>query len=167
LWVAVVLFLVLVALLGWGALQLAASFAPQPTATLAGVIITTNQPPATATLPVAATVTVPAATAGASFQGVNVVVRAEQRIWVSVSVDGQPSYTGQMPPGEAREFNGQSVVEVLTGNGLGTRVIWNGIDQGVLGALGQVVTRLWTQQGAADPTPAPTLEVTATAEATP
>jgi len=50
---------------------------------------------------------------------------------------------------------------VLTGNGLATRVIWNGVDQGVLGTLGQVVTRLWTLEGSVNPTPAPP-EVTAT-----
>jgi len=91
-----------------------------------------------------------------------VTVSAEQRVWVAVKVDGAEAFAGLMPPGEAREFIGQSVVEVTTGNGLGTRVIWNGVDQGVLGELGEVVTRLWTLQGMVVPTPTVTPEVSAT-----
>ena len=48
------------------------------------------------------------------------------------------------------------MVEVVTGNGLGTRIIWNGVDQGLMGELGQLVDMLWTLQGAVVPTPGPT-----------
>ena len=165
--VAVVLLAVVGALLVWGAREIAGSLVPASTATLP-VLAPTGTPPTatpTATLTPEATPTVDLPTQAGPLTGVNVTVRAEQRIWVSVSVDGQPAYAGLMPPGEAREFTGQSVIAVTTGNGLGTRVIWNGNDQGVLGQLGEVVTRLWTLEGETIPTPAPT--ATATLEPSP
>jgi len=167
--VALVIMLMLGALLVWGGLQLAATFAQTPTPTLSALVGTAGTPAAaTATFAPEPSATAALPTPAASYEGINITVRAEQRTWVSVSVDGQPAFAGLMPPGEAREFIGQSVVEVLTGNGLATRVIWNGVDQGLLGQLGQVVTRLWTLEGMIipTPTPTPTPEVTATPAAT-
>jgi hypothetical protein len=94
--------------------------------------------------------------AAIAYSGVNITVQAEQRTWVNVKVDGVDSFAGLMPPGEAREFVGQNVVEVVTGNGKGTRIIWNGADQGILGDFGEVVIRLWTLNGVMTPTPSPT-----------
>jgi hypothetical protein len=93
-----------------------------------------------------------------------VTVRAELRSWVSVKVDGVEAFAGLMPPGEARAFVGQGVVEVVTGNGKGTRVIYNGVDQGLMGQLGQDVDRLWTLQGMVIPSPTitPTPSITPT-----
>jgi hypothetical protein len=174
--VAVVLLGVLVALLVWGGGQIANLLVPGPTPTGLGQAATlpavgpTGTPPTatpTATVTPEATPTLDLPTPAGPLTGVNVTVRAEQRIWVSVSVDGQAAFAGLMPPGEAREFTGQSVIEVTTGNGLGTRVVWNGTDQGVLGQLGEVVTRLWTLEGQVIPTPAPTATPTLEPSATP
>ena len=46
-------------------------------------------------------------------------VRAEQRTWVRVVVDGAEAFAGLMPPGTSKEFNGQTLVELATGNGQG------------------------------------------------
>ena len=163
--VALVITLMLGALLVWGGWQLYTTLAAPPTATLGAVLTSgpgVNGTPVTPGTPGAATATVALPTPAASYEGVNLTVRAEQRTWVSVTVDGQPAFAGLMPRGEAREFVGQSVIEVLTGNGLATRVIWNGVDQGVLGTQGQVVTMLWTLEGSVIPTPTSTPDVTAT-----
>jgi hypothetical protein len=116
-----------------------------PTFTPAGPATTPTPPPEPT-----ATVVLP--TPAASYSGVNVTVRAELRSWVSVKVDGTEVFAGLMPPGEARDFVAQNVIEVLTGNGQGTRIIFNGVDQGSMGELGEVVTRLWTLQGMLFPT---------------
>ena len=96
--------------------------------------------------------TVPPTPAG-GFSGVNVTVSAELRTWVSVKVDGAEVFAGILPPGESRDFVGLTVVEVVTGNGRGTRVIFNGVDQGLMGELGEVVIRLWNEGGMLFPTP--------------
>ena len=61
------------------------------------------------------------------------------------------------------------MVEVVTGNGKGTRVVYNGADQGVMGELGMVVDRLWTLQGMVIPsaTITPTPSITPTPTKTP
>lgn len=150
-------------LLGWGAVQLWASVAAPgaaatPTRTLAAAPAAggTAAGAATATLPPEATPTAPLPTPRPNYVGVNLLVRAEQRTWLRVSVDGAETFVGQLTPGQTREFVGNTMIEVWTGNGRGTRVIFNGQDQGVLGDLGEVVIRLWTLDGAVTPTPAPT-----------
>ena len=151
--VAAIVTVVLVGLLLWGGKQLAASLSAPATPTQAFVAgLTTVQPLPTATLAPEVTATPNLPTPAASYTGVNLSLRAEQRSWVGVKVDGAEIYAGLMETGETREFVGQAVVEVVTGNGLGTRVIWNGVDQGVMGELGQVVDRLWTLQGEIVPT---------------
>jgi transcriptional regulator with XRE-family HTH domain len=152
--VAAIVTVVLVGLLLWGGKQLAISLAAPVTATQGFVAgLTTVQPLPTATLAPEVTATPNLPTPAASYTGVNLSIRAEQRSWVGVKVDGAETFAGLMAPGETHEFVGQAVVEVVTGNGLGTRVIWNGVDQGVMGELGQVVDRLWTLQGEIVPTP--------------
>ncbi len=155
--VAAIVTVVLAGLLLWGGQQLAASLSAPGTATQAFVAgLTTVQPLPTPTLAPEVTVTPNVPTPAASYTGVNLSVSAEQRSWVGVKVDGAEAFAGLMEPGETRDFVGQAVVEVVTGNGLGTRVIWNGIDQGLMGELGQTVVRLWTLQGEVVPTPAST-----------
>lgn len=156
--VAAIVTVVLVGLLLWGGKQLAASLSARATTATQPFVagLTTVQPLPTATPAPEATATQNLPTPAASYTGVNLSVRAEQRSWVSVKVDGAETFAGLMAPGETREFVGEGVVEVVTGNGLGTRVIWNGIDQGLMGELGEVVDMLWTLQGPVAPTPTST-----------
>ncbi len=153
-----VVTLALVILVVWGVSQLGAGLAAQtatPTRTLAlgagGPTLATTATPTRPALETTPTLELP--TPLAVYSGVNLSIRAEQRIWVRVVVDGVESFAGQLAPGDSREFAGQNVIEVVTGNGQGTRVIWNGRDQGTLGELGQVVARLWTLEGMITPTP--------------
>jgi len=169
--VATVITLLLVALLVWGGSRLASGLlaaTPTPTASVdAGQ--TTAGPADSPTAPAEATATLDLPSPAASYSGVNVSVRAELRTWVGVKVDGVEKFAGLLLPGETREFVGQGVVEVVTGNGKGTRVIYNGMDQGVMGQLGEVVDRLWTLQGMVIPSPTitPTPTMTPTPSKTP
>ena len=169
--VATVITLLLVALLLWGGSRLAAGLAAATATATASFAsgLTTAQPTASSPPPVEATATLNLPSPAASYSGVNVSVRAELRSWVSVKVDGAEKFAGLMAPGETREFVGQGVVEVVTGNGKGTRVVYDGVDQGVMGDLGAVVDRLWTLQGMVIPSPTitPTPSVTPTASKTP
>jgi cytoskeleton protein RodZ len=173
--VAVIITLALGTLLFWGAQQLATGAAagagtatptlsllaglntPDPAAATAAALASLEAgPPTERPSPTPTDLPTPAV----PYSGVNLTVSAELRSWVSVRVDGVEVFAGILPPGETREFVGLSVVEVTTGNGQGTRVIFNGVDQGLLGELGEVVTRLWTESGMVIPTPtaAPTTE---------
>jgi transcriptional regulator with XRE-family HTH domain len=81
----------------------------------------------------------------------------EKRAWLSVIVDGEEQFPGHRATvGQLLEFQGEEKVEVSTGNGAGVRVFFNGQDQGLMGGLGQVVTRVWTISGVLTPTPTQT-----------
>jgi hypothetical protein len=89
-------------------------------------------------------------------ESVNLRILVEKRAWVQVDVDDQEAYRGRLKPGEVLEFNGERVVEIITGNGAGLRIFYNGQDQGLLGDIDQVVIRLWTLDGVQTPTPTQT-----------
>jgi transcriptional regulator with XRE-family HTH domain len=98
----------------------------------------------------------------------------EKRSWISVLVDGEEQFPEhRATAGQILEFQGEESIEVTTGNGAGVRVFYNGQDQGMMGELGQVVTRLWTLAGVLTPTPTrtgtstPTPTATLTPEVTP
>jgi cytoskeletal protein RodZ len=151
--VGVAFTLALGSFLVWGMLEFVGGqgFTPTTTPTRAPSQAAND---ATATPPLAAvSPTPPLPTPLAQYTGVNLIVRAEQRTWVRVMVDGTEAFAGLMPPGTSKEFNGQTVVELATGNGQGTHVLWNGQDQGTLGQIGEAVIRLWTLEGAITPTP--------------
>jgi cytoskeletal protein RodZ len=98
--------------------------------------------------------------------GVDVRLVVERSAWIRVLVDGQESFRGRVTPGQLLEYVGQEVVEVTTGNAAGLRVFYNGQDQGTLGALGEVVIRLWTTEGVLTPTPTQTHTPTVTPRVT-
>jgi len=151
-------------LLLWGVVQIANNFLQAPSRpTLSQTPAASGATSATAAASpttVEATATLELPTPLTVYTGVNLLVRAEQRVWLRVTVDGVEAFAGLLPPGASKEFTGQNVIELLTGNGQGTRVIWNGRDQGTLGTLGEVVDRLWTMDGMIFPTPTATLAVT-------
>jgi cytoskeletal protein RodZ len=97
---------------------------------------------------------------------VNLQVIAERESWVQILVDGEETFKGRMRAGERYDYLGEERVEVFTGNGGGIRVIFNGQDQGLMGDVGKVVTRVWTPRGGQTPTPTQTLTPTASPEIT-
>jgi cytoskeletal protein RodZ len=89
-------------------------------------------------------------------------ILAEQSSFLQVSVDGEEQYQGRLLAGETLSVRGEERVEVITGNARGIRVRFNGQDQGYLGEVNQVITRIWTIRGIQTPTPTQTLTPTAT-----
>ena len=93
---------------------------------------------------------------------VNVQLVVEQRSWIRVLVDGREQYSGRAAAGEILEFQAQQTIEVITGNGGGVRVFYQGQDTGLMGEFGDAVVRIWAEEGVVTPTPMPTTQVTAT-----
>ncbi len=180
--------LAVLAVLVWGAGRVMAGLRQRTEADAAGsgLVIPTSVATATPTQPTStAAPAAPAApaetpsptpTAGLNLgpsASVNLRLAVEKRAWVRVEVDGAEKFNGNPEPGQSLEFQGQKVIEVTTGNGGGVRVFFNGQDQGLMGDLGQALTRLWTLQGMVLPTatttPTPTVTplVSPTPTATP
>lgn len=83
-----------------------------------------------------------------------------QRTWIRVTVDNRLAFEGRLIPGSIKLFGGNRRVEVLTGNAAGIEVIYNQQNLGVMGLYGQVLNRIYTDQGVATPTPTITLTPT-------
>lgn len=96
---------------------------------------------------------------------VNVQLVIEQRAWVRVVVDGREQYKGRAAPGDILEYQGQQTVEVITGNGGGVRVFFQGEDMGRMGEFGEAVVRIWGEDGVLLPTATATPPITATSPA--
>lgn len=161
--IALIISVALGLLLLWGGTQILSTLQPAPTASPTALATPTFALTPTPTSPVVEIApTQPFPTPLPNYTGVHVLIRAEQRLWVRVNVDGAPVFAGLLPPGESREFIGQTLVELVTGNGKGTHIIWNGVDQGTLGDVGEVVARLFTVDGMIIPTPTITPTPTAT-----
>jgi RodZ C-terminal domain len=93
---------------------------------------------------------------------VNVQLVIEQRAWVRVLVDGSEQYSDRAAPGEILEFRAQQTIEVITGNGGGVRVFFQGQDMGLMGEFGDAVVRIWAETGVITPTATATTPATAT-----
>lgn len=98
---------------------------------------------------------------------VDVRLVVEKRAWIRVLVDGEEAFQGRAAPGTLLEYQGGTSVEVITGNGSGVRVFFNGEDTGLMGTLGQAVVGIWTVEGAITPTPTITQTPAATPTETP
>lgn len=92
----------------------------------------------------------------AAVDRVDLRIVVQQRAWLLVQVDGREAFRGRVAPGDLLEYQGERLIEVLTSNGAGLRILYEGQDQGLLGELGQVVRRLWSLQGILTPTPTAT-----------
>ena len=115
-------------------------------------------------------VTSGAETAAPPVSNANVVLSifALERVFVRISVDGKPAFEGRFVPGETKVFEANDQVMVLTGNAAALRIIHNGRDLGLMGRVGEVVSRVYLIAGAVTPTatitptPTNTLPVPAT-----
>jgi cytoskeletal protein RodZ len=114
----------------------------------------------------------PELTPTSSFTGnerVQVQLITTQRAWVRITVDNIIAFEGRLLPGSVKLFGGELNIEVLTGNAGGVEIIFNQRELGVMGLHGEVVSRIFTSEGIATPTPtiSPTPTPSDTPEVTP
>lgn len=83
---------------------------------------------------------------------VQVIISAQQRAWLRVLVDGKELYNGRITPGAIFEYNAEEKIEIQSGNAAALKVMYNQQDLGILGGVGEVVTRVFTSEGVFLPT---------------
>ncbi len=83
---------------------------------------------------------------------VQVVVIAQESAWVRVTVDGKVQYEGRVTVGSAYPFDGNTQIEVLTGNGRAISILYNQNTLGPMGDFGEVVDRIYTTNAILNPT---------------
>ncbi len=184
--VAVAVTLTVVAVLIWGGSRVFAAIgSEQEEARSEGLSVVgtappsvtpTGSPPPTqpaAAIPLDETTPLPEGTLPADLIGegqsnapVTVRILVEKRAWLQVFVDGQEVFNGRVGPGDILEHGGAEQVRLVTGNAGGLRVVYNGQDQGRLGQVGEVVTRLWNSGGVITPSPTPSETPSPTPETT-
>jgi cytoskeleton protein RodZ len=161
------LVLLLLAFAIWGTdriVNLRADSTPQPTAPpISNILVSTLQevtatPSSTTTgnassavSPVAGetlVLTLPAAGHGP----VQVVVVAQEQAWVRVTVDGKVKFEGRVTAGNAYPFDGNTQIEVLTGNGRAISILYNQNNLGPMGNFGEVVDHIYTTNAILNPT---------------
>jgi len=69
---------------------------------------------------------------------VHAVLTMTEPVWVSVSCDGKPAYTGTLLEKESRSFEATATVTVLVGNAGGLTITLNGQPIGPIGAHGEI-----------------------------
>lgn len=174
--IASLVVLAVIVVLGWGVQRVAAGYrertladaaGPSPTATVEPTAVPTEPllevlAQGAAALPVEPTPTLAPPPILARIGRVTVQLVIERRAWLRVLVDGAEQYAGRAAAGEILEFQGQSTIEVVTGNGGGVRAFYQGDDTGLLGDFDEAVLRIWSAAGLITPTPTATPAVTAT-----
>jgi len=81
-------------------------------------------------------------------------VKATERTWLLVLVDGEKAFEGVLEPGDTRSWEGKEHITIKSGNAGGIKVTLNGRELGPLGGPGEVVAKEWWAKGLA-PTPSP------------
>ena len=83
---------------------------------------------------------------------VAVSVFAVERVFVRISVDGKIAFEGRLAPRETKLFEAENQVVILTGNAAALRITYNGNDLGLMGNVGEVVSRVYLISGVVTPT---------------
>ena len=99
---------------------------------------------------------------GGVYTDVRIHIVVLQNAYLKVDVDGKTVFAGRVQPDETYDYVGQRTVTVSTGNGAGIRVIFNGVDEGLMGRFGEVVSHTYTPTGVLTPVPTVTLTPTVT-----
>lgn len=82
--------------------------------------------------------------------GVEVVATFSEDCWTQVTVDGKEVYEGTETKGKTETWKGQQSVAIRVGNAGAVSVKLNGNDLGKVGGEGQVVNKMYTQNGEAN-----------------
>jgi cytoskeleton protein RodZ len=102
---------------------------------------------------------------GGVYTDVRIHIVIVLRAYLEVEVDGKidpGGFSGRVQPGETYDFVGRQSVKITTGNGAGIRVVFNGVDAGLMGRFGEVVSQNYTPTGVLTPVPSATLTPTIT-----
>ena len=73
---------------------------------------------------------------------VEVGIETLRPVWLRVRVDGQTTLEQELPAGTKRTFGGDEAIVLRVGDAGALRLSVGGVDQGVVGQDGQVVTRV-------------------------
>lgn len=165
--VSTVITLAILGVIGWGISRVAVMMQAnrQQNGAAAGILIPSMTPTATTSAPLpfetpqVTTEATPTSAPAPIFVNPGnafvIEIVAEHSAWVRYVLDGGAAVTQRLLAGSRLSLNGAGSLELSTGNAAALRVYFNGQDQGTLGKLNEVTTRIWTINGMLTPTPTP------------
>lgn len=80
-------------------------------------------------------------------KGVSLAVKAVERTWVTIQIDGQPVREATFQPGESFTYRAAKRIELVVGNAGGLDMTFNERRLEKIGESGEVVTVILTPQG--------------------
>jgi cytoskeleton protein RodZ len=80
-------------------------------------------------------------------KGISLDVKAEERTWVAIQIDGQPVREATFQPGESFTYRAAKRIELVVGNAGGLDMTFNERRLEKIGESGEVVTVILTPQG--------------------
>lgn len=81
-------------------------------------------------------------------KGISLGLKAVERTWMAIQIDGQPVREATFQPGESFTLQAAKRIELVLGNAGGLDMTFNGKPLERFGRSGQVVTVIFTPQGA-------------------
>lgn len=104
---------------------------------------------------------------------VQINLEATGRTYMRNTVDDKVQFEGRSEPGQSYSYQAARQIEILVGDAAAVKITYNGRDLGLMGGFGEVLDRVYTQQGVVTPTATlaptrtPTPNITATPSQTP
>jgi cytoskeletal protein RodZ len=80
-------------------------------------------------------------------KGISLDVKAVERTWVAIQIDGQPVREATFQPGESFTYRAAKRIELILGNAGGLDITFNERRLEKIGRSGEVVTVIFTPQG--------------------
>lgn len=88
-----------------------------------------------------------------SSRPVQLFITANQRTMMTIITDGKEAFSGRTIPNNTYPFDAENQIELITGNADALSVVYNQQNLGRLGAMGEVMTIIFSPNMAATPTP--------------
>ena len=80
-------------------------------------------------------------------KGISLDIKAVERTWVAIQIDGQPAREAMFQPGESFTYRAAKRIELVLGNAGGLDMTFNEKRLEKIGKSGEVVTVVFTPQG--------------------
>jgi cytoskeletal protein RodZ len=80
-------------------------------------------------------------------KGISLDIKAVERTWVAIQIDGQPVREATFQPGESFTYRAAKRIELVLGNAGGLEMTFNERPLEKMGKSGEVVTAIFTPQG--------------------
>jgi cytoskeletal protein RodZ len=80
-------------------------------------------------------------------KGISLDIKAVERTWVAIQIDGQPVREATFQPGESFTYRAAKRIEIVLGNAGGLEMTFNERRLEKIGKSGEVVTVIFTPQG--------------------